>query len=119
MKEESQGNTYYNVGQAGAVGPNSFANNFVLTEGIQPENLIDLAEELAKLRAYVHNAAPSREEGEQAENSVAVAERSARSGRADEASKSLSNIGTWVLDLTKKLSLGVAESVIKQALGIG
>ena len=111
----------YEVGQAGAVGPGSHAENMTFNQiwnksapGI---DIDQLAHELTMLRTALTKQA-SEPDHFVALGAVAAAEKAAKSGDGPGALQHLKAAGTWVWDVATKIGIGVATAAAKGALGI-
>ncbi len=111
----------YTVGQAGAVGPNSSAQNIsfsqVWNQSAGNIDLPALASELQKLRMTMLEAANGEPDRYLAVASVAEAEKSAAANDGPKVMEHLKKAGTWALDVAKSISAGVAVAAIKAAIG--
>jgi hypothetical protein len=111
----------YNVGQAGAVGPNAHTDSVVFN---QPQasvgDAIDarLVDELAKLRAAMKNEADDLTH-DIAVSEIAKAEQAARENKPGSVAQYLKAAGQWALDVATKLGTSVAVEAIKQSMGTG
>jgi hypothetical protein len=111
----------YNVGQAGAVGPNAHAQNITFTQiGNQIEELVDLSEladELSRLRQAMKKEAVEAEH-DIAVSEVAKAEQAAKAENTPKVAEHLKAAGKWALDIAVKLSIPVAIEALKKSLGM-
>ncbi|GAB4076071.1 hypothetical protein [Nostocoides australiense] len=120
-KEVTLGDSY-EVGQAGAVGPNSVGvgNTFSqiwLDRGAEID-LPELAKEIAAVRGAVRKSGRGELEQDEALGALASAERAAADGDGPGALGHLRQAGTWVLDVAKQIGVPVAIKAIGAALGI-
>ena len=112
-------NDTYTIGQAGAVGPHSHAHDMTFQQ-VRQQSALDLAtiaEELARLRAAIRNAADESIERDQSLGAVAAAERAARAGDGPAMLESLKPVGKWLLAFADELKVPAALEAIKVALG--
>jgi hypothetical protein len=120
VKEQIMGDQY-NVGQAGAVGPNAHAHdvsfNNVWNRVAENVDLESLAKDLSILRTELLKEAKEPEQYA-AIGAVASAETEAKSGNGAKALEYLSKAGKWTLDTATKVGITVAAAVIKESLGI-
>jgi hypothetical protein len=111
----------YNIGNAGAVGPNSSANNVAINNvgsGHLPH--VDsnvLREQLGQLRAEMLKAAKDGSDYE-AIAAVVKAEEAVKKGETSSALASLRTSGKWALDIAIKIGLSVAAKAIEGKIGI-
>jgi hypothetical protein len=114
-------NDRYEVGQAGAVGPGSHAENVVFSQiWNKSEKQIDvkeLASELAFLREGLAKLA-SEPDHFVALGEVAAAEKSAGNGDGAGALQHLKKVGGWVWSTAATIGIGVATAAAKCALGL-
>jgi len=113
-------NDRYQVGQAGAVGPRSRAENMTFNQiwnksGSQID-ITQLASELTTLRTALAKEA-SLPDHYVALGEVAAAEKAAATGEGPNALQHLKQAGTWVWDVATKIGIGVATAAAKSALG--
>jgi len=118
------GDTYKIEGQkvqVGAFGPYAHAHDMTFTQiGSQIEksvDLIQLADELAKLRQAM------KKEATEAEHDIAVgevtkAEQAAKKKDAPKVAEYLKSAGKWALDIAAKIGVPLAIEALKQATGI-
>jgi hypothetical protein len=111
----------YNVGQAGAVGPNARAQGFSLQQvweqNAERIDLGALARELASLRSAMRNEATTAEH-DVAIGAVAAAEVAANKGDGPAALVKLREAGKWALQVATAIGVAVAAAALKTALGI-
>jgi len=111
----------YEVGQAGAVGPDSHAHDMTFTQvWHQAESQIDLAQlvnELSTLRSKLKEEA-TEPEHDSAIGEVASAEISAKEGDGPTTLEHLAKAGKWVLAVAKKIGVPIAVAALKAALGL-
>lgn len=111
----------YSAGQAGAMGPNSRAENISFQQiWSQDQGSIDLptlARELQFLRTKLREEAtePSHDV---AIGEVASAQTAASEGNGPKALEHLKNAGKWAFDTSTKIGIGVATAALKTALGL-
>jgi hypothetical protein len=117
---KKNGDTYH-VGQAGAVGPNSKAHHFHMTQGAQKTfeelDLDTLAKELETLRLELKKLAQTPEQ-DMAVGAVASAEVEIKRGDRSKAMEYLRQAGAWAFDVSTKIGIGVATVALKTALGL-
>ena len=111
----------YNVGQAGAVGPNSSAHDINFNQiWLQQSGNVDLpklASELAALRmAMKQEATTAAQDIEVAE--IAQAEIEAKNGDGQKMLGHLAKAGNWALDVATKIGTSVAAEMIKKSMGL-
>jgi hypothetical protein len=115
------GGDRYEIGQAGAVGPSSHAENMTFNQiGNKPGSDIDvqeLAGELTALRSALSKAA-SESDHFVALGEVALAEKAARGGDGPTALQHLKKAGAWVWGIATTIGIGVATAAAKSAFGI-
>jgi hypothetical protein len=111
-----EGDTY-NVGQAGAVGPNAHAHHmtFQQTEASR-EDLTALAKQLDDLRKAMR-ADASEPDHDEALGAVAAAQKAAAAGDKAGAFDKLKSAGKWALGVAEKIGVDVAAAAIKTAMG--
>ncbi len=111
----------YDVGQAGAVGPQSHAHDMNFTQIWQKSSgkidLSELASQLATLRQALIPLAKSGDEAIDI-GLVAQAEKEASSGNGPKALEILSKASKWTLGIAEKIGVGVAVAAIKTACGL-
>lgn len=111
----------YTVGQAGAVGPSSRAENIsfsqVWNQLQQSVNLPQLADELSQLRRAMKQEA-EEPVTDVAISDVAKAELAAKEGDGPTAIKHLKSAGKFALDVATKIGVSVAAKAITEAIGI-
>jgi len=111
----------YNVGQAGAVGPNSHAHDIVFNQsGQQFSDNIDLAklaQELSVLRGELKKNATTPEQ-DLAVGAVASAEIEAQKGNGQKVMEYLFQAGKWAFDTATKIGITLAAEALKQSLGL-
>ena len=113
---------HYNVGQAGAVGPGSTAQNFQQVwnnwqESGSGMDLVLLAQDLEKLRQEMKKEATSPEQDE-ATGEVAGAQTAAKSGDGGKVLEKLAKAGKWALSMAEKIGAGLAIAALKKAVGL-
>lgn len=111
----------YEVGQAGAVGPNSHAHdmtfNQIWNQNANDIDLNELIKELSVLRKQLKIEA-TEPEHDSAVGAVASAEVAAQNGDGAKVLEHLATAGKWVLDVAQKLAIPVAIAALKSALGL-
>jgi uncharacterized protein YjbI with pentapeptide repeats len=111
----------YNVGQAGAVGPQSHAHDMTFQQvGGNIESAMDLSElaaELATLRRAMKSEA-TEPEHDAAVGEVAKAEQAATAKDSSKVAESLKAAGEWALDVATKIGTSLASEALKESLGI-
>lgn len=111
----------YRVGQAGAVGPNSHAENITFNQiWHERGSEIDvpaLASDLLTLREFLRSEARSPEEDE-AVAEVSKALRAATSNDGPKALEHLQGAGKWALTAATAIGTTVAAAALKVALGL-
>jgi hypothetical protein len=111
----------YTVGQAGAVGPGSSAENIsfsqVWNQLQQSVNLPQLAEELSQLRRAMKQESEGPET-DVAISDVAKAELAAKEGDGSTVIRHLKNAGKFALDVATKIGTSVAVKAIEGAIGM-
>jgi hypothetical protein len=111
----------YKVGQAGAVGPNSKAENVQLNQVLNQYsagiNLEKLLPELEILRQALKEAAKTAED-DTAIGEVAQAEVAAKKGEGSTVIEHLKKAGKWALGIAEKIGTTIAAEAIKHALGM-
>jgi|GEM_PF-574415 len=121
----SQGDTKvgdeYNIGQAGAVGPQSHAHDMTFNQiGGNIEKAMDLSQlagELATLREAMSREA--KETGHYiALGEVAKAEEAAKAKDSSKVAQSLKAAGKWTFDVATKIGTSLASEALKESLGI-
>lgn len=117
--EGNQMRDNYQAGQAGAMGPNSKAENInfiqILRDSIGDNSLADLANELDKLRTAMLVDAKTVEH-DTAVAAIAEAEAAAKKGDAKGVLGWLKEGGKWSLDVATKLGVAVATKAIEKAM---
>ena len=112
----------YLTGQAGAVGPNAYAQETSFVQiWSQVESQIDLpslAQQLAQLRAEMKRVAKDDLEQDLLVAEVAHAEVSANSSDGAAVMRHLARAGLWALDVAKSIGVEIASSAIKAAMGL-
>ncbi|OSZ79431.1 hypothetical protein CAP35_14610 [Chitinophagaceae bacterium IBVUCB1] len=110
----------YNINQAGAVGPNSSANNNVFnqTNYTLPDNTNYelLSSELAKLKQELIGKA-TLPEHYIAIGEVANAEEATKNKDGNKVVKSLLTAGKWVLDAATNIGTNVVAEIINKQIG--
>jgi hypothetical protein len=114
-------NDYYQVGQAGAVGPNAIAigQNFFQIWSKQ-ETEIDLnllAQELRKVREIARASASGTPDQDVALGELANAEVAAGKGDGPRALSHLARVGQWALCIAREIGVPVAVKAIETAIG--
>lgn len=111
----------YTVGQAGAVGPGSSAQNISFQQLWQQNagtvDLRQLGDELARLRSAMRSEATLPEHDE-ALGAVAAAEKEAKAGNGPKVLEHLRSAGKWAFDTATKIGVTVAAGAIKTGLGL-
>lgn len=118
---ESMAGDRYEVGQAGAVGPNSTAHdiqfNQVWNRLSADTNLGVLADDLVKLRTAMRERAT--EPGQDlALAEVSQAQLAASEGDGPRALSHLARAGQWALGIASAIGANIAAAAIKSALGL-
>jgi AbiTii len=112
----------YQAGQAGAMGPNSKAENInfiqVLRNGIGDSSLADLASELEQLRGTMLSESKTADQ-DKAVAAIAEAEAAAKKGDAKGVLGWLKEGGKWALDVATKIGVSVASKAIETAMTTG
>jgi hypothetical protein len=111
----------YNVGQAGAVGDGSVANNPVFMQGaVDPlvSQLPALANELRALRAAMAKEAQTDEEFASLGEIDAAINAADREDVAETKGR-LARAGSWAAGIAASLGSGLALAALKSALGLG
>jgi hypothetical protein len=112
---------HYEVGQAGAVGPNAHAHDMTLNQvwdkSSKDIDLARLGNELVALRDVLSKQATDADHFV-ALGTVAAAEKCAKIGDGPGALQHLKKAGAWVWDTAVKVGIGVATAAAKTALGI-
>ncbi len=113
----SKGDTTYNVGQAGAVGPHAHAHDMTFQQnqagGI---DLPKLTEELGRLREAMKGEATGTPEQDKAIGAVADAKEAATRGDGPAALRYLKSAGTWTLGIAEKIGVSLATEALKKAM---
>ena len=111
----------YNVGQAGAVGPGSQAENVHFNQiWAQMDSGVDLAEladQLGQLRKAMWDKATGPEQ-DVAVGEIAQAEEAARQGNGPNVLKHLKAAGKWALDMATEVGTNLASETLKNAMGM-
>lgn len=114
-------NDIYQVGQAGAVGPNSSASdntfNQIWVNNREDIDLEKLANDLSVLRTSLRKHAIEPEQDIEIA-SLAMAEKAAQQGDGPKALQHLSKVGKWVLDAAKQIGIEVAVQAINKSTGL-
>jgi len=113
-------NDQYKVNQAGAVGPNSHAENMTFNQINGSTSEIDLAQlgrEMEELRVILSTKANDSAHYV-AMGEIASAETSAKTGDQVSALQHLSKAGSWVWETAKKVGIGVATAAALHELGL-
>ncbi len=119
-----KGSDEFNVsGQAGAVGPNAHAHDMTFNQkiGTQLENSVDLlqlADELSKLRQEMMKESTEKIEQIISVGEIAKAEQAAKSKDATKVAEYLKSAGKWALDIASKIGVPIAIEALKRAMGI-
>lgn len=120
IEEQIMGDKY-NVGQAGAVGPNSHAHdmnfNQIWMQLDEEYDLEKLADELSILRLAM------KEKSTQPDHDIAIgevsyAENAAREGDGPKSLEHLKKAGSWAFDIATKIGVTVAATALKLSLGL-
>jgi hypothetical protein len=119
--KEAMMSDHYNIGQAGAVGPNSIAigQNFTQVWSRQ-ESKIDLdilAKELREVRDSGRRSANGAPEQDMALAELAHAEIAATQGDGPKALGHLARAGQWALRIAVAIGVPVAVKALETALG--
>jgi hypothetical protein len=111
----------YNIGQAGAVGPNAHAHDMTFNQiGGNIEKSMDLAklaDDLAKLRQAMKSEA-TEPEHDLAVSEIAKAEQAAKAKDSPKVAQSLKGAGKWALDVATKIGTSLATEAIKESMGM-
>lgn len=111
----------YNIGQAGAAGPNAHAHDMTFNQiggNIEKSmSLAQLADELAKLRQAMSQEAQNPSHFITL-GKVAEAEVAAKEQNSSKVAESLKAAGKWALDVSTKIGVSVATEAIKQSMGM-
>ena len=109
----------YNIGQAGAVGPNAKAQNItfnqIWNQLQEAPNLPDLAHELSILRQEMKRDAIEAEH-DISVSEIAKAEQSAKQGDGPNTLEHLKSAGKWALDIAIKAGVSLAAKTIEQSI---
>ncbi|HUP61110.1 MAG TPA: hypothetical protein VNA69_11885 [Thermoanaerobaculia bacterium] len=120
MKELVMGDQY-KTGQAGAVGPQSHAQdmhfNQIWSERGSEIDLPKLAQELSALRTAMTPGVSDSEKAV-ALGEVAQAERAALANDGPGVIKHLASAGRWALETAEKIGVALAAALIKSQLGL-
>lgn len=120
-KELSMGDQYNVTGQAGAIGPNSKAENNIFNQVLQQAasslDLPVLARELATLRKSMREQA-TEVEHDQAVASIGAAETAAKQQDGAGVLEHLKSAGKWALDVATTIGTTVAAQAIQNAAGL-
>ncbi len=112
----------YNIGQAGAVGPNAHTHDLTFNQIVnQLENSVDLAalaKELSEIRQTVSEKQDPSPHAAIAMEKLAEAEIAAQSGNASKVVEHLKAAGQWALGFAKELGKDLAIEAIKQSMGM-
>lgn len=110
----------YNIGQAGAAGPNAHAHDMTFNQiGGNIEKSMDLSElaaELSTLRKAMRGEA-TEPEHDIAISEVAKAEQAAKAKDSSKVAQSLRGAGKWALDVATKIGTSLATEAIKESIG--
>ncbi len=119
--QEAVMNDYYEVGQAGAVGPNSIAvgQHFIQVWNKQDDqiDLNVLAQELRKVRDRGRVSASGAPEEDVALAELANAEVAAEQGDGPRALSHLARAGQWALRIAVAIGVPVAVKALETAIG--
>ena len=115
----SKGDTTYNVGQAGAVGPHAHAHDMSFQQIQGDLDLPELAEELGRLRQAMKDGATGTREQDKAIGAVADAEDAAARGDGSAVLRYLRNAGTWTLKVAEDFGAAVAVEALRKAMTPG
>ena len=111
----------FNIGQAGAVGPNSKADHVHMTQGSNQNydelDLNALGKDLEILRLELKKLAQTSE-NDKAIGAIAAAEIEIKRGDRSKAKEYLKQAGIWTFDVATKLGVGLAIVALKTALGL-
>jgi hypothetical protein len=109
----------YEVGQAGAVGPNAHAHDMTFQQiwSQSDIHLPTLAAELSQLRSAMRQEVNTPEH-DIAIGQIAEAEAAAANGDGPKALEHLKKSGKWAFDVATKIGVGVATAALKTSLGI-
>ncbi|MET7893212.1 hypothetical protein [Streptomyces mirabilis] len=114
----------YEVGQAGAVGPNSKAKDVTIQnfQGSASElDLQRLSSELADLRRAMRSASEHDDEDPERDVSIAAvaqAQAAASQGDQGKALQHLAKAGRWAWDMANSIGASLAAAVLKTQLGL-
>jgi len=119
--QEAAMSDHYQIGQAGAVGPNSLAvgQHFVQVWNKQEDqiNLKVLAQELHKVRDRGRASASGAPEEDVALAELANAEVAAEQGDGPKALSYLARAGQWALSIAVAIGVPVAVKALETAIG--
>jgi hypothetical protein len=119
--QEAMMNDYYQVGQAGAVGPNSIAIGQDFTQVWSKQaggiDLNQLAQELHKVRDMARASSVGTPDQDVALGELANAEVAARQGDGSKALSHLAHVGQWALRIASEIGVPVAVKAIEMAIG--
>ena len=114
-------NHTYNIGQAGAVGPNAQAHNVTFNQGqVDSWGEIDISQLAQELKFLKESL---RQEAEQQIHfteisTIAEAEEKAGQGERAKTLETLAKVSKWSLDTATSIGVRVAAEAIKIALGL-
>ena len=110
-----KGDTTYNVGQAGAVGPHAHAHDMTFQQIQGGLDLPKLAEELGRLRNAMKGETTGTRDEDKAIGAVADAEEAATKGDGPAVLRYLKSAGTWGLKIAEKIGVALAIEALKNA----
>jgi len=119
IEGSSMSNDTYNIhGQVGAVGKNAHAHDMTFQQAWNQSNidLLQLAEELTRLRAAMKQETQGTREQDKAIVAVADAEEAAVKGDGPTVLQYLKTAGTWAFGVAEKIGVSVAAEAIKRAM---
>lgn len=121
FQENIMGDKYNVVGQVGAVGPHSLANNVTFNQiWNKLKGSIDLsklADQLSMLQLKMLQES-SKSEHNIAISNITKAEQAAKSGDGAKVIEHLKSAGKWALKIASKIGADIAAEVIKVAMGL-
>jgi hypothetical protein len=110
------GDTYNISGQAGAVGPHAHAHDNTSQQVQGGGDLVNLAEELDRLRAAMKREPEGPPEQDVAIGAVATAQNAAKLGDSLAIPQYLKSAGSWALTIAEKIGVPLAVEALKKAL---
>lgn len=119
--QDAKMSDYYQVGQAGAVGPNATAigqNFFQIWNNKAGETDLNLlAQELHKVRDIARSSASGTRDQDVTLGELANAEVAAEQGDGPKALSHLARVGQWALYIAREIGVPVAVKAIETAMG--